>query len=67
MVTKTRANEFSQSFPLWYYERSADTCIRAARAAGRRKRCHVDGEPRVRIRAGKVTLSWPQQATQSVA
>lgn len=66
MVTKTAANEFSQSFPLWYYERSADTCIRSARAAGRRRRKQVDGEPRVRILGGKVTLTWPQPV-QSLA
>lgn len=60
MVTKTAANEFSQSFPLWYYERSPEACVRSARAAGRRRRKDVDGEPRVRVRNGKVTLTWPQ-------
>jgi hypothetical protein len=67
MVTKTRANEFRQEFPLWYYERSADTCVRAARAAGRRRRMNVDSEPVVRIRSGKVILIWSQRQRESVA
>jgi hypothetical protein len=60
MAAGKRVNEFSQSFPVWYYERSPEACVRSARAAGRRRRKAVDGEPRVRIRGGKVTLIWSQ-------
>lgn len=60
MAAGRRVNEFSREYPLWYYERSAETCIRSARVAGRRARKDVDAEPRVRIRDGKVTLIWPQ-------
>ena len=66
MVTKTRADAFSQDFPLWYYERHPDTCVRTAKAAGRRRRMNVDGEPKVRVQGGKVTLTWPQRQTQSL-
>ncbi|MCW6008701.1 hypothetical protein K1W54_29765 [Micromonospora sp. CPCC 205371] len=67
MVTKTRANEFRQEFPLWYYERSAATCVRTAKAAGRRRRMNVDGEPKVRIQSGRVILIWPQSHADSTA
>lgn len=67
MAAGRRVTEFSQTFPLWYYERSPEACDRAARAAGRRRRKHVDGEPKVRIRNGKVTLTWPQPVAESVA
>lgn len=60
MAAGKKVNEFSREYPLWYYERSPDACHRSARAAGRRRRKVVEGEPRVRIRDGKVTLTWPQ-------
>lgn len=67
MAAGKKVNEFSREYPLWYYERSADTCLRTARAAGRRRRKDVDGNPIVRIRNGKVTLTWPQPVAESVA
>jgi hypothetical protein len=60
MAAGKRVNEFSQTYPLWRYERFPTACVESARAAGRRRRLDVDGEPRVRIRGGKVTLTWPQ-------
>lgn len=60
MAAGKKVNEFSREYPLWYYERSPEACVRSARVAGRRRRLDVDGEPRVRIRDGKVTLTWPQ-------
>lgn len=60
MAAGRRVNEFSREYPLWYYAKQPDTCVRTARAAGRRLRKNVDGEPRVRILGGKVTLTWPQ-------
>jgi hypothetical protein len=60
MAAGKRVNEFSREYPQWYYEKHPDTCVRTAKAAGRRRKLNVDGEPRVRIRDGKVTLTWPQ-------
>jgi hypothetical protein len=60
MAAGKRVNEFSHIVPLWFYEKSPDTAVRTAKAAGRRHKRNVDGEPRVRIRDGKVTLTWPQ-------
>lgn len=60
MAAGRKVNQFSQSFPIWRYERFPAACVESARAAGRRSRKHVDGEPRVRIRNGKVVLTWPQ-------
>jgi hypothetical protein len=60
MAAGKRVTEFSQTYPLWRYERFPAACVESARDTGRRRRKHVDGEPKVRIRAGKVTLTWPQ-------
>lgn len=60
MAAGKRVNEFSQTYPLWRYERFPAACVASARDVGRRKRLNVDGEPRVRIRSGQVTLTWPQ-------
>lgn len=60
MAVGRRVNEFSQTYPLWYDERSPEACVRSGRAADRRERLNVDAEPKVRIRNGQVALTWPQ-------
>lgn len=59
MAAGKKVNEFSQTYPLWRYEQFPGACVSSALDAARRRRIHVEGNPVVRIRAGKVTLTWP--------
>jgi hypothetical protein len=60
--SQTPADEFSYAVPGWYWDKNRATAVRSARAAGRKRRKKVDGEPQVHV-----ILVWPQEQAESVA